>query len=256
MNAKTQVTRPGTATAGSPGTPGTPAPAAPARPLRRDAERNRQLILDTAKVVFAQRGLDASLDEVAHEAGLGVGTVYRRFPNRDALIDALFDDMLASIKGIVAESLALPRAWDGLVHFMTEMLQSQGSDKALRDLMLSRQKYLDECEAEKDDVVREAVQPALYDLIDRAKAEGDLRPDVAPTDVGVLLISAVGVVDFTAPADPQVWRRHLAVLLDGLRARPGGGTTALAPAPLDNEQLEVCMTGWKYGTRETPRRRS
>lgn len=226
------------------------------RPLRRDAERNRQLILDTAKTVFAQRGLEASLDEVAHEAGLGVGTVYRRFPNRDALIDALFDDMLASIERIVAESLALPRAWDGLLHFMTAMLESQGRDKALRDLMLSRQKYLDQCERDKDEVLRETVEPALYAMIDRAKAEGDLRPDVVPTDVGVLLISAVGVVDFTSPVDSEVWHRHLAVLVDGLRARPGETMTVLAPAPLNDEQLDQCMAGWKYGTRETPRRRS
>ena len=226
------------------------------RPLRRDAERNRQLILDTAKIVFAQRGLEASLDEVAHEAGLGVGTVYRRFPNRDALIDALFDDMLASIERIVAESLALPRAWDGLLHFMTAMLESQGRDKALRDLMLSRQKYLDQCEQDKEEVVRETVEPALYAMIDRAQAEGDLRPDVVPTDVGVLLISAVGVVDFTSPVDSEVWRRHLAVLVDGLRARPDGTTTVLAPAPLDDDQLDECMAGWKYGTRDTPRKRS
>ncbi|MEY9862922.1 AcrR family transcriptional regulator [Catenulispora sp. GAS73] len=244
-NAKTEVATPTTV----------PSPPA-SRPLRRDAERNRQLILDTAKAVFAHRGLDASLDEVAHEAGLGVGTVYRRFPNRDALIDALFADMLHSIERIVAESMALPRAWDGLVHFMTAMLESQGRDKALRDLMLSRQKYLEECGLDKEEVVRETVEPALYEMIDRAKIEGDLRPDVAATDVGVLLISAVGVVDFTAPADPEVWRRHLAVMLDGLRARAAGETFALAPEPLDDDQLEVCMTGWKYGTRDTPRRRT
>lgn len=225
------------------------------RPLRRDAERNRQLILDTAKTVFAQRGLEASLDEVAHEAGLGVGTVYRRFPNRDALIDALFDDMLTSITRIVAESLELPRAWDGLVHFMTAMLESQGRDKALRDLMLSRQ-HLDPCATDKEQGVRETVEPALFDLIDRAQQEGDLRSDVVATDVGTLLIAAVGVVDFTAPADSEVWRRYLTVMLDGLRARPAGQTGVLSPEPLDDAQLDVCMTGWKYGTRETSWRRS
>jgi AcrR family transcriptional regulator len=233
----------------------TPEPASGSRPLRRDAERNRQLILGAAKAVFAQRGLDASLEEVAHEAGLGVGTVYRRFPNRDALIDALFDDMVASIQRIIEESVALPRAWDGLVHFMTAMLDIQGRDKALRDLLLSQQKSADECERQKDDTVRDMVQPFLYTLVHQAQEEGDLRPDVALTDVGVLLVAAVGVVDFTAPADPEVWRRHLAVILDGLRARPSGATTALSPSPLDDDQLEVCMTGWKYGTRATTRRR-
>ena len=224
------------------------------RPLRRDAERNRQLILEAAKAVFAQRGLDASLEEVAHEAGLGVGTVYRRFPNREALVDALFDDMVASIQRVIEESETLPRAWDGMVHFMTAMLEIQGRDKAVRDLLLS-QKHADVCDREKDDTVRDTVRPVLYALIGRAQREGDLRPDLAPTDLGVLLIAAVGVVDFTSPADPQVWRRHLAVILDGLRARPAGTTIPLSPAPLDDDQLEVCMTGWKYGTRETPRRR-
>src|ERR1700761_6992724 len=99
--------------------------AAKRRPLRRDAERNRLLILGAARTVFAQRGLEASLDEVAREAGLGVGTVYRRFPNREALIDALFADGINTIARVVEESLATPRAWDGLRHFMASMLELQ-----------------------------------------------------------------------------------------------------------------------------------
>jgi len=102
-----------------------------ARPLRRDAERNRQLILSAARTLFAQRGLDASLDDVAHEAGLGVGTVYRRFPNREALIDALFDDGLEAITEIVQTAQAAPRAWDGLRHFMASMLELQAADRAM-----------------------------------------------------------------------------------------------------------------------------
>lgn len=245
------------------------------RPLRRDAERNRQLILGAAKTVFAQRGLDASLDDVAKEAGLGVGTVYRRFPNRDALVDAMYDDMVRSIIRIVEESTALPRAWDGIVHFMTEMLESQGRDKGLRDVMLSRQKHLfAECGrpgAGHEDVIRERLEPALYDLVARAQQDGDLREDVTATDFGVLLVAAVCTVEFTAPAAPDAWRRHLAITLDGLRARPAAGAASPTPAvpnteftepPLDTEQIDVCMIGWKYGghgpsTRgETPKQRA
>ncbi|NUR29821.1 MAG: TetR/AcrR family transcriptional regulator [Catenulispora sp.] len=251
MNTKPEVARPVVAPGGPAATAG-PAD----RPLRRDAERNRRLILSAARVVFAQRGLEASLDEVAKEAGLGVGTVYRRFPNRDALIDALFDDMVASIKEIIEEAAALPRAWDGLVHFMTSMLESQGRDKALRDVVLSRQKHLAESGRQKDDAVRDLVQPVLDTLIRRAQQEGDLRPDVALTDVGVLLIASVGVVEFTASADHDVWHRQFSVILDGLRARPDGAYTVLSPSPLDDEQMEVCMTGWKYGSQEARRERS
>ncbi|MBR7830742.1 TetR/AcrR family transcriptional regulator, partial [Actinospica sp. MGRD01-02] len=184
------------------------APEPVSRPLRRDAERNRQLILGAAKTVFAQRGLEASLDDVAKEAGLGVGTVYRRFPNRDALIDAMYDDMVRSIIRIVDESVALPRAWDGIVHFMTEMLESQGHDKGLRDVMLSRQNHLfAECgrhEGAHEDVIRERLEPALYDLVARAQQDGDLREDVTATDFGVLLVAAVCTVEFTAPAAPEM----------------------------------------------------
>lgn len=228
--------------------------APPNRLLRRDAERNRQAILAAAKTVFAQRGLGASLEDVAQEAGLGVGTVYRRFPNRDALIDALFDDMVASIEHILDESAALPRAWDGLVHFLTAMLESQGRDKALRDTLLARQEHPDECVGNKEDVVRDKVRDVLEDLVARAQADGDLRRDVVPTDLGVLLISGVGVVDFTTPADPDVWRRYVTLLVDGLRARTADGNTAMTEAPLDEDQIEECMTGWKYGTRKAPRR--
>jgi AcrR family transcriptional regulator len=235
--------------------PRKPAAVPATRPLRRDAERNRRLILGAAKVVFAQRGLDASLDEVASEAGLGVGTVYRRFPNREALIDALYDDMIVSISQILDEAAAQPRAWDGLVHFMTKMLEIQGRDKGLRDAMMSQPKHMAECTVAHEDVIRAKVQPAMYNLVHRAQTEGDMRPDVVANDVGVLLITAVGMVDFTAPVAPDVWRRHLTVLLDGLRARPAGGNTPLIQEPLDDEQIDACMTGWKYGTRETPRQR-
>jgi AcrR family transcriptional regulator len=228
---------------------------AEARPLRRDAERNRRLILGAAKAVFAQRGLDVSLDEVAKEAGLGVGTVYRRFPNRDALIEALFDDMVASIKAIADEALARPRAWDGLLHFMTAMLETQAHDKGLRDAMIAQQKHLHERDHEKGRAVREMVQPMLYGLVARAQREGDLRADVTPTDLAVLLITSVSMLELTAPVAPDNWRRHLSIMIDGLRARPEGANTALTEPPLDDDQIDACMAGWKYGTRQATRSR-
>ena len=226
------------------------------RPLRRDAERNRRLILEAAKVVFAQRGLDASLDEIAREADLGVGTVYRRFPNRDALIDALFDDMVGSIKRVADEAVALPRGWDGLVHFMTAMLETQAHDKGLRDALIAQQAHLHEVGHEKSQVIREVVQPMLIDLVSRAQQEGELRSDVAATDIGVLLIAGVCMLEFTAPVATENWRRHLSIVLDGLRARPEGANTPLAEPPLDDDQIDACMQGWKYSTREAVRRRS
>lgn len=220
------------------------------RPLRRDAERNRLLILSAARAVFARRGLDASLDEVAREAGLGVGTVYRRFPNRDALIDALLADGIESIRRVVDEAAGMPRAWDGLRHFMGSMLELQARDKGLRDVMIFRR--VPEME---HDLLRDLVKPTLYALVERARAAGDLRPDLTATDVAVLEVAALGTVEFTAPAGPDAWRRYLAIMMDGMSARPGGVTEPLVQPPLDDDQTEACMVGWKYGTRETPRQR-
>jgi AcrR family transcriptional regulator len=225
------------------------------RPLRRDAERNRQLILRAARAVFAQRGLEATLDEVAREAGLGVGTVYRRFPNREALIDALFEDGIQELVHIVEEAEAEPRAWDGLRHFMTSLLEMQAADRGLRDVMLSRRSASPE-----DDVLRAHLKPPLESLVRRAQREGDLREDLTATDVGVLEVAVLGAAEFTAPAAPGAWRRFLAIVLDGMRAGGDkqGTRTEHAPLPappLDDDQIDACMVGWKYGSRETPRQR-
>ena len=218
------------------------------RPLRRDAERNRLLILGAARTVFAQRGLEASLDEVAREAGLGVGTVYRRFPNREALIEALFADGIDTISRLIDQCLAEPRAWDGVRTFMASMLELQCGDKGLRDVMLSRR-----APAPDEDLLRMRIRPALDVLVERAQRQGDLREDLTSTDVGVLEIALLGAAEFTAAAAPEIWRRYLAIMLEGMRARPAGPSEPLEEPPLDDDQIDACMIGWKYGSRQTPR---
>jgi AcrR family transcriptional regulator len=154
------------------------------RPLRRDAERNRQLIMETARTMFAERGLDLSLDEVARTAGLGVGTVYRRFPTRDALVDALFADSLTAIIEVVREAHRFPRAFDGLRHFLESMVEMQARDKGLRDVMLSGRPV-----APQEDLIATHFKPPLEALLTRAQQQGDLRPDLTATDVAILEIA-------------------------------------------------------------------
>ena len=214
------------------------------RPLRRDAERNRLAILAAARTVFARHGLEASLDEVAREAGLGVGTVYRRFPNREALVDALFADVVDEITRIVDRCVAEPRAWDGLRHFMGTMLELQARDKGLRDIMVTRHAPTPD-----EDVLRDRIRPGLDVLVERAQQQGDMRTDLTPTDIGVLQIAALGAAEFTAGVAPDLWRRYLAIMLEGVRARPGQPAEPLSRPPLDDRQLDECMIGWKYGSR-------
>ena len=106
------------------------------RPLRADAARNRARLLVAAKEVFAARGLDATMDEVARRAGVGVGTAYRRFRNRDDLIAALFEERLDEFMGLLDESLADDDPWRGLSGFLERSMEMQAADRGFKELLL------------------------------------------------------------------------------------------------------------------------
>src|SRR5689334_7783557 len=93
------------------------------RPLRKDAARNRELILETAAEVFAEQGLDAGYDEIARRAGIGVGTVYRRFPERSELVQALFESRIDEMVAIGEQAAAIPDAWEGLTWFFERSVE-------------------------------------------------------------------------------------------------------------------------------------
>src|SRR5215475_14728741 len=102
------------------------------RPLRRDAERNRQRILRAASEVFTTRGLQASLDDVAQHAGVGVGTVYRRFPDKESLVEALFEERIQAMAALAEKALAEPDAWTGLVSFLEGACTQLATDRGLQ----------------------------------------------------------------------------------------------------------------------------
>src|SRR5882757_7401519 len=108
------------------------------RPLRRDAERNRELIIDAARDAFAEEGLDVGLHEIARRAGVGVGTVYRRFPDKDDLIDALFENSIDDVVQMAEAALAFDDGWEGLRHFFVSVLELQAGDRGLYDCVFSR----------------------------------------------------------------------------------------------------------------------
>ncbi|WP_435827485.1 TetR/AcrR family transcriptional regulator [Actinoplanes philippinensis] len=101
-------------------------------PLRRDAQRNRERIIEAAGEVFATRGFAATLDDVAHHAGVGVGTVYRRFPTKEELIDAVFTDRLEDLVTLAEEALTAPSAWEGLTGFLRTSARWHAADRGLR----------------------------------------------------------------------------------------------------------------------------
>ena len=181
------------------------------RPLRADAVRNREKILAAAATVFANRGLDATLDEIALEAGVGVGTVYRRFPDKDVLVAALFENSIDEIATLALSAYESENSWEGLVWFMREALSRQCINKGLRDVVISTT-YAEQLK----DSAKSRISPALQKLIERAQRDGYLRSDVVEADFPIMemMISSLGCV--TSQLAPDLWRRYLTIMLDGL----------------------------------------
>ncbi|MGH3253426.1 MAG: TetR/AcrR family transcriptional regulator [Trebonia sp.] len=212
----------------------TPRDAAGERPLRRDAERNRQRILAAAAGVFTERGLDATLDEVARAAGVGIGTVYRRFPDKDALVSELFRDRIDALVTVAEQACTAPDPWQGLVTYLEYAAAAMAGDLGLRQLMMFATYDRDRvCYA------RDRMRPVMTRLVERAQAAGDLRPDFQPTDVKMIAFMLASIAEYAASVTPEVWRRYLAMLVDGLRPSRDGVSELPAPAPTATELSDI-----------------
>ena len=108
------------------------------RPLRKDAVRNRQRVIDAARDLFATRGLSATLNEVAHHGGIGVGTVYRRFPTKDDLIEAIFEDAIDEVAALADSGLEFDDSWAGFTWFVEQMGRQTATDRGLREILYSK----------------------------------------------------------------------------------------------------------------------
>jgi AcrR family transcriptional regulator len=208
------------------------------KPLRRDAERNRQRILQAARELFAERGLAVTLDDVAHHAGLGVGTVYRRFSSRDELVDALFEERMLEIIRLADEALAYEEPWLGLKTFIERLVGLQAADRGLKEVLLGTTEG-----RERVACVREQMRPRAEELVRRAQAAGALRPDFAASDLPLLQMMLGAVADVSTPEHAELWRRFLVMLLDGMRACPQ--RTTLGEPPLDFQALDAVMCRWR-----------
>jgi len=218
---------------------------APERGSRRDAQRNRALLIAAARESFAEHGVDARLDEIARRAGVGTGTLYRHFPTREALVEAIFAERVGEFLALAEAGLAEPDAWAGLVGFLEATLELQRSDRVLKEIFLRYppgEGRLAETRAQ--------MREQFDELIGRAREQGSLRPDFTVPDLALLLWSFAPVIDATADTAPEVWRRHLHWLLDGLRAE---AATPQTQPPLDDDQLSEsmrCLRAQRFGRRQ------
>jgi len=207
-------------------------------PLRRDAERNRQRLLAAAREVFAVRGFEATLDDVARHAGVGSGTAYRRFPNKEALIDAIFEDRIDELAAIAGQSLAVPDGWDGLVFYLTHICEEVAADQGLFEALFGTVMG-----AEHLVRARERLLPLVAKILARAQETGRLRADLDLHDLPMLMMTVATVALYARQTKPEIWRRFLTVIIDGLMAERSA-PTPLPVGPLSLEQAEAAMLAW------------
>jgi AcrR family transcriptional regulator len=182
------------------------------KPLRADAERNRRRILDAAEELFSAKGLSVGLDEIARHAGVGVATAYRRFPDKRKLIEELFEDRVARMAELAEDALAADDPWEGLAGFFEAATELQIASRGLKELVFGSDPGTAFAAR-----ARARVAPLTEQLVRCAQASGALRDDVVAADLLLLQFIVSSAAELTAPHAPELWRRYLALVLDGLR---------------------------------------
>ncbi|KUN81074.1 TetR family transcriptional regulator [Streptomyces bungoensis] len=207
---------------------------APAKPLRRDAQRNRDAIVAAARTAFSEQGLGASLEGVAREAGVAIGTLYRHFPTRLALVEALFNVKYTELLIAAEEAAAMDDAWEGFCCYMEKLCQLQACDRAFNDLVSAR---LPLHAAGRE--MHDRAQEICSQIMRNAQEQGTLRDDVTPQDIAFVTWSQAGIIQATRTIAPRAWRRHLYLMLDAFRTQ---GAHELPEPPLTSEQAHQTRT--------------
>jgi AcrR family transcriptional regulator len=184
-------------------------PEAAARPMRRDAARNQELVLEAAREVISEFGTDASMELVASRAGVGVGTVYRRFPNKEALVDELVRIILYDLVAAAREALATGDG-TGLEAFLRTIGESIADHRGYADKLVGRTKA--DCAA--------LLHSLMVELLDQAQQHGQIGPDVTIGDIRATTWAIRGIIETTGAVAPRAWERHLDIHLAGLRSVP------------------------------------
>ena len=185
----------------------------PPTALRADAARNLELILEAAEEAFAEKGHDACVADIATRAGVGQATIFRRFETKDDLISAVFARKIEQVVAAAETAARKRRAWDGLLDFMGVVSELHRRDRGFFEGM-AHELLEDEQIAER----KQAIHAIVSELVERAKAEGDLRGDISTDDIPALCSAAAQAGSMGPNAGPRATKRLLAVMTDGMRA--------------------------------------
>jgi AcrR family transcriptional regulator len=202
------------------------------RALRADARRNRSRIVDAARETFAEHGLDVPLEDIADRAGVGIATLYRRFPSREALVAAAYETSLAAFARAAEDAVRTADPWEGFTGFVQWACAAQAADRGVTDLLTL---HLPNCPAA--EALRARGLAAFAALVARAQAQGKLRADFVAEDLVLLMIANAGVVLATRNAAPHAWQRLVALMIESFRA----GHAGVLPAPPTPAQAREAM---------------
>jgi AcrR family transcriptional regulator len=208
---------------------------------RVDARRNRSRLVEAARELFASEGADVSVREIARRAELGVGTLYRHFPTREDLLDAVLEDAFEEFIAIAEQALRAADPWAGFTGFVEDALVLHARNRGLKDVLAIRAHGRERAAA-----MRSRIRPLLAQLVERAQAAGALRADFTPQDIPLLFWSSDRAIEVAGDVAPEIWRRQLAFVLDGLRST---AATPVAQPPLTDDQLR------RIGARNTGKAR-
>ena len=192
--------------------------------LRADAASNRARLLEAARTVFGRDGVSAPLSAVAEEAGVGIATLYRRFPDRGGLVAEAFAEALAQYTASTEHALAAADAWAGFAGLVVEVGEIEARNRGFTHLIQSEARPLRGLGGD-----QAAGRHAVEEVVRRGQAAGVLRGDLTGEDLPVISFAIAGILEATRDDVPDAWRRHVALVLDGCRA--GAAVTPLPPPP-------------------------
>jgi AcrR family transcriptional regulator len=202
---------------------------------RRDARRNRERLIASARELFAAAGVDVPVEEITRNARVGMGTLYRHFPTKDDLIDAVLEDAFAEIVELAERADAEEDAWLGLTGFLEQALALHAANRGLKDMLATSEHGRERAQA-----MRVRIRPPLARLIERAQLQGTLRRDFTTEDLPAVFWTTGRVIETTAGVAPAYWRRFVGLVLDGMRAE---AATPLPAPPLTRAQLSRTTKG-------------
>ena len=203
------------------------------RPLRRDAREHRDRLIAAAQREFAARGVDASLEQIARDAGVAIGTLYRHFPTRLDLLMAAFRPRLQEFLDGAAKALEMDDPWDGFVAYLDNLFSVQAGDRGFNDFLSRRFPGNPDTEH-----IHDVMCQQIETVLTRAQEAGEARPDITQADIVNLIWSNGRIIDATSAKTPTAWRRQLYLMLDAYRA---DRAHSIPEPPMTDEQLYDAM---------------